>query len=216
MFSRLLGSLCNVSGALSETTTAHLATFQTYRPIHLVAGNRATTAIHQTPKRIPENGNQTWRSIVRPVNDMLVGVFSNAIVTALFCEIGVRTGEGPTSTPGSGRIQPRLTKSRTSLELNNNAVRNAQSKTQPTQQVTFVASAQKQDTAPGNSSNNASFALQRSKSSGSHLSLQQQKVPVAGPVKNVPPYELPDVSVLPDQVQVLLRKIAVGKVDLRW
>lgn len=143
----------------------------------------------------------------------------------------MRSGEAPaTSAAGRGQFAehppPRLTKSRTSLELNNNSSR-AANKLSVVQQVPITATTvtpiptQQQPVNEATPSPvNGQFTLQRSKSSGSHLTLQQQKVPVAAPTSVTSPSvtvsktndsELPDVTAFPDAAQTILRKIAVGR-----
>ena len=133
----------------------------------------------------------------------------------------MRSGEIPAGGRGqfpqnsSDHQPPRLTKSRTSLELNNNGIRAANKVAQQGAAAVNVTSVtiQKQ---PVNESPAGQFVLQRSKSSGSHLSLQQQKVPVPTPTSTtatskVGNSELPDVSSFPEGAQILLRKIAAGR-----
>lgn len=129
---------------------------------------------------------------------------------------------------GSGRLPqftdhqpPRLTKSRTSLELNNNSTKMANKGIQQNNGMAAVTTIpiQQQSAKESNASQTNQFVLQRSKSGGSSLSLQQQKVPVPTPTsqspvatsKTVSSSELPDVSLFPEASQILLRKIAVGK-----
>ena len=139
---------------------------------------------------------------------------------------GMRSGEVPTGGRGqfppnsSDHQPPRLTKSRTSLELNNNSNRVAtkivvapQQTVAPSASATVIGSITIQQQ-PVSKETSSQFVLQRSKSSGSHLSLQQQKVPVPITTVKVNNPELPDVSQFPDAAQVLLRKIAVGTCTL--
>ncbi|XP_046457150.1 polyadenylate-binding protein-interacting protein 1-like isoform X1 [Daphnia pulex] len=135
----------------------------------------------------------------------------------------MRSGEVPAGGRGqfpqnsTDHQPPRLTKSRTSLELNNNSTRAANNKVAqqgaPAATVTSIT-IQKQPVNEATASPAGQFVLQRSKSSGSHLTLQQQKVPVPTPAStNATPKvgnsELPDVSSFPEAAQILLRKIAV-------
>ncbi len=142
---------------------------------------------------------------------------------------GMRNGEVPAGGRGqfpqnsTDHQPPRLTKSRTSLELNNNSTRAANNKV--AQQGAAAATVtsitiQKQPVNEATASPAGQFVLQRSKSSGSHLSLQQQKVPVStssstSVTPKVGNSELPDVSSFPEAAQILLRKIAVGR-QSKW
>nr|CAH0109992.1 unnamed protein product [Daphnia galeata] len=133
----------------------------------------------------------------------------------------MRGGEIPAGGRGqflqnSSDPPPRLIKSRTSLELNNNGIRAANKVAQQGAASTTVTSItiQKQLVNEVTASPAGQFVLQRSKSSGSHLSLQQQKVivPTATSTTVTPKVdnsELPDVSSFPETAQILLRKIAV-------
>jgi hypothetical protein len=159
----------------------------------------------------------------------LTSIFSKVVVFYyyyyFFLLKGMRSGEVPAGGRGqfpqnsTDHQPPRLTKSRTSLELNNNSTRAANNKV--AQQGAAAATVtsitiQKQPVNEATASPAGQFVLQRSKSSGSHLTLQQQKVPVPTPAStNATPKvgnsELPDVSSFPEAAQILLRKIAVGK-----
>lgn len=141
---------------------------------------------------------------------------------------GMRGGEIPAGGRGqfpqnSSDPPPRLIKSRTSLELNNNGIRAANKVAQQGAASTTVTSItiQKQLVNEVTASPAGQFVLQRSKSSGSHLSLQQQKVivPTATSTTATPKVdnsELPDVSSFPETAQILLRKIAVGRLFKFW
>ncbi len=134
----------------------------------------------------------------------------------------MRSGEVPVGGRGSfppnssDHQAPRLTKSRTSLELNNNnnsnRVANKAQQVAPSTATVATITNQHQPVSNETASPAGQFALQRSKSSGSHLSLQQQKVPVPTPTVKANNPELPDVSSFPDAAQILLRKIAVGMI----
>ena len=121
----------------------------------------------------------------------------------------MRSGEIPAGGRGqfpqnSSDPPPRLIKSRTSLELNNNGIRAANKVAQQGAASTTVTSItiQKQLVNEVTASPAGQFVLQRS----NHLILQQQKLIV--PTANS---ELPDVSSFPETAQILLRKIAVGR-----
>lgn len=153
-------------------------------------------------------------------------IFFDAYCIIFFFSImkGMRSGEIPVGGRGqpsqnfTDHQPPRLTKSRTSLELNNNSTRAANKVAQPGVPAATVTSItiQQQPVKEATASATGQFVLQRSKSSGSHLTLQQQKVPVAKPTSSVAMpkggnVELPDISSFPEAAQVLLRKISIGK-----
>ena len=131
----------------------------------------------------------------------------------------MRSGEIPAGGRGqfpqnSSDPPPRLIKSRTSLELNNNGIRAANKVAQQGAASTTVTSItiQKQLVNEVTASPAGQFVLQRS----NHLILQQQKV--IGPTATsttAPPKadnsELPDVSSCSETAQILLKKIAVGR-----
>ncbi|XP_057369101.1 polyadenylate-binding protein-interacting protein 1-like isoform X2 [Daphnia carinata] len=123
-------------------------------------------------------------------------------------------GKGQSNQNSPDHQPPRLTKSRTSLELNNNSTRVANKVAQQGSATVTSITIQQQPVKEVTASPSGQFVLQRSKSSGSHLTLQQQKVPVPKPTSSVTTpkgtnLELPDISSFPEAAQVLLRKISV-------
>ena len=137
---------------------------------------------------------------------------------------GMRSGEIPAGGRGqfpqnSSDPPPRLIKSRTSLELNNNGIRAANKVAQQGAASTTVTSItiQKQLVNEVTASPAGQFVLQRS----NHLILQQQKVigPTATSTTATPKAdnsELPDVSSFSETAQILLKKIAVGRLFKFW
>lgn len=124
-------------------------------------------------------------------------------------------GRGQSNQNSPDRQPPRLTKSRTSLELNNNSTRVANKVAQQGSATVTSITIQQQPVKETTASPSGQFVLQRSKSSGSHLTLQQQKVPVPKPTSSFTTpkgtnSELPDISSFAEPAQVLLRKISVG------
>lgn len=123
-------------------------------------------------------------------------------------------GRGQSNQNSPDRQPPRLTKSRTSLELNNNSTRVANKVAQQGSATATSITIQQQPVKETTASPSGQFVLQRSKSSGSHLTLQQQKVPVPKPTSSFTTpkganSELPDISSFVEPAQVLLRKISV-------